>query len=374
MVAKVRPGDLAGLTDAFCAAATNPALWESAMDTAAQVTGSTGAALLPVRGHLPSVPISQSVGELFSAYFHDGWHRHDPRHAGIPALIRRGVMTDFDVGPPDEFVRTPIYRELCAPLGLRWVAGVKVAAGDDLWCLAIQRSADEGPFAPRDVRRLTALSKSLSAAAATARAFGFARAEAALHAFEISGSAVVLFDRCGEVFRINKAAEGLLGHDLQIVRKRLVSRDQDATAALDHALHALLWHPSGGSLQPPISLRRRDGHPILAYLSRLSGIAADCFAPCQSVAVLVDLEARVRLVERDVMSVFNLTPAEARLAARLSSGDSIDEIAAELGITYETSRKQLKSIFQKTDTNRQAQLVALLAQVSAGRGSRVWDE
>jgi DNA-binding CsgD family transcriptional regulator len=161
------------------------------------------------------------------------------------------------------------------------------------------------------------------------------------------------------------------GHDLQIVRSRLVSRDQAATAALDRAVHALLWRADGASLQPPVVMRREEGQPILAYASRLSGVAADCFAPCQVIAVLVDLEARVRLVERDLMSIFNLTPAEARLASRLSSGDSIEEIAGQLSITYETSRKQLKSIFQKTNTHRQAQLVALLAQFSVGRSSPV---
>jgi DNA-binding CsgD family transcriptional regulator len=367
MATRARPGDLVRLTHIFSAAATNPALWEEAMATAAQVTGSTGAALLPLRGSLPTVPISQSVGELFANYFRDGWYQNDPRYAGIPALIRRGAMSDFDVGPPEEFVRTPIYQELCAPLGLRWVAGVKVAAGDDLWCLAIQRSAAQGPFAPQDMRRLSALSRSLSAAAATARAFGFARAEAALDAFEMSGSAVVLFDRSGDVFRLNRAAQSLLGRDLHIVRNRLVSRDQAGTAALDRTLHAVLWPRDGSSLQPPVSLRREEGHPILAYVSRLSGVAADCFAPCQAVAVLVDLEARVQLVERDLIGVFSLTPAEARFASRLSSGESIEAIAAELGITYETSRKRLKSIFQKTNTHRQAQLVALLAQFSVGR-------
>ena len=162
MATKARSGDLASLTHAFSAAAANPALWEDAMAVAAQATGSTGAALLPLRGYLPNVPISQSVGELFAAYFRDGWYKTDPRYAGIPALIQRGVMSDFDVAPPDEFVRTPIYRELCAPLGLRWVAGVKVAAGDDLWCLAIQRSAAEGPFTPHDIRRLSVLSRGLS--------------------------------------------------------------------------------------------------------------------------------------------------------------------------------------------------------------------
>jgi len=65
MVGKIRPGDLVSLTDVFSAAAVNPAHWEDAMAAAAQATGSTGAALLPLRGHLPTVPISQSVGELF---------------------------------------------------------------------------------------------------------------------------------------------------------------------------------------------------------------------------------------------------------------------------------------------------------------------
>jgi DNA-binding CsgD family transcriptional regulator len=364
MVAKPRCGDFVSLTHAFSAAAVNPTLWEGAMDAAAQVTGSTGAALLPIRGHLPSVPISQSVGELFAAYFRDGWYKTDPRYAGIPSLIRRGVMSDFDVGPPDEFVRTSIYRELCAPLGLRWVAGVKVAAGDDLWCLAIQRSANEGPFGPQDIRRLSAVSQNLSAAAATARAFGFARAEAALDVFEMSGSAVVLFDRSAEVFRLNRAAEHLLGDDLRIVHNRLVARDHDATANLDRALHALLWSPDGPSLRPPVTLPRQERYPILAYASRPTGVSADCFAPCQAIVVLVDLEARVRLVEQDLMNTFGLTPAEARLASRVSSGESIEEAAIELGVTYETTRKHLKSIFQKTGTHRQAQMVALLAHFS----------
>ncbi len=51
MAKKARPGDLANLTHAFSAAAVDPALWEDAMGIAAQVTGSTGAALLPALIH-----------------------------------------------------------------------------------------------------------------------------------------------------------------------------------------------------------------------------------------------------------------------------------------------------------------------------------
>jgi DNA-binding CsgD family transcriptional regulator len=57
---------------------------------------------------------------------------------------------------------------------------------------------------------------------------------------------------------------------------------------------------------------------------------------------------------------FGLTPAEARLVLRLVAGDSLRSAAKALGIKYETVRTHLKSVFQKTRTRRQAELVILV--------------
>ena len=57
---------------------------------------------------------------------------------------------------------------------------------------------------------------------------------------------------------------------------------------------------------------------------------------------------------------FGLTPAEARLALRLVAGDSLKNSAQALGIGYETARTTLKSIFHKTGTCRQAELVIVI--------------
>ena len=62
--------------------------------------------------------------------------------------------------------------------------------------------------------------------------------------------------------------------------------------------------------------------------------------------------------------LYDLTPAEARLAQGLASGDSLDEVATGLGIRMSTARTQLGSIFAKTDTRRQAKLVALLCHLA----------
>ena len=57
---------------------------------------------------------------------------------------------------------------------------------------------------------------------------------------------------------------------------------------------------------------------------------------------------------------FGLTPAEARLALQLVAGDTLRAAAVKLSITYETARTELKNIFSKTGTRRQAELVIVI--------------
>ncbi len=64
---------------------------------------------------------------------------------------------------------------------------------------------------------------------------------------------------------------------------------------------------------------------------------------------------------------FGLTPAQSRLVLRLVAGDSLRLSAAALGIGYETARTTLKSVFRKTKTHRQAELVTMI--IHAGLAS-----
>jgi DNA-binding CsgD family transcriptional regulator len=57
---------------------------------------------------------------------------------------------------------------------------------------------------------------------------------------------------------------------------------------------------------------------------------------------------------------FGLTPAEARLVLRLVAGNTLKLSAAALDIGYETARTTLKSVFHKTRTCRQAELVIVI--------------
>ena len=63
---------------------------------------------------------------------------------------------------------------------------------------------------------------------------------------------------------------------------------------------------------------------------------------------------------------FGLTPSEASLALHLVTGEPLRSAAAELHISYETARTQLKRIFSKTGTGRQAELVIVIVTACPG--------
>jgi len=335
------------------------------MEVVAASSGSFGAVVVPISGRLPSFPHTRSVEPAFERYIEDGWVTRDERYRAVPIILNRGLATEFDFTNPDEISRHPYYQEFVAPFQLRWWAGIKFACGTDHWCLSLFRTPAQGAFSDEEQRQLIELSKRLSAAGELMRSLGFARADAAMAAFDASGTAILMLDRHGQVVRSNGAALQTLGDGVQIVKGRLTSFNHDATSQLERALHGLLWQRSSLALLPPVPLARHHGRPLLAYLLRLEAVTVDAFAPCQAIVVLVDPDHRAVPPGDHLRLLFGLTQAEARLAVALAAGTALDECANALEISRETARTQLKRVFAKTGTQRQAELVALLAQLPA---------
>jgi DNA-binding CsgD family transcriptional regulator len=351
------------LTEAFAAAAVDPARWGEAMDIASDATGSFGATLLSLRRVTSDLQMSASVGEVVEDYIGKGWIQRDERIQTIPTILRRGVSSEFDFTTSDNMARSPYYQDFLGRHRLKWFAGVKMGDGEDAWGLMLQRTIVQGPFSPEELGRLAELSRRLAGATALANAFGRARMESALAAFDVSRTAAAAIDRSGEVLRLNHSAECLLGPDLQVIRKRLVSVARDATATLDRALHALVW-AKGHALHAPVVLPRRVGRPIIAYPSRVPAEALFGLAACVGFVVLVDSEASLSADGNALVSAFGLTPAEARLAVRFLAKGSLEEAAGDLGVSIDTARNQLKSVYQKTGVRRHGEIIALLSRLA----------
>lgn len=63
--------------------------------------------------------------------------------------------------------------------------------------------------------------------------------------------------------------------------------------------------------------------------------------------------------------LFRLSPAEAAIAMALATGADLHEIAEERHVKLNTLRSQIASIMAKTNTRRQAELVALVARLES---------
>lgn len=71
-------------------------------------------------------------------------------------------------------------------------------------------------------------------------------------------------------------------------------------------------------------------------------------------------------LEEVLVSLYNLTPAEARVAAKLIEYPQLDIAAEALNISLSTAKTHLKRIYRKTNTNRQSVLVHKIINGPAG--------
>jgi DNA-binding CsgD family transcriptional regulator len=68
-----------------------------------------------------------------------------------------------------------------------------------------------------------------------------------------------------------------------------------------------------------------------------------------------------------VQSLFDLTPAEARVARSLASGKTVQAIATEGEVSLNTVRTHVRHVLAKTGCDRQAAVVALLTGITQPR-------
>jgi len=88
--------------------------------------------------------------------------------------------------------------------------------------------------------------------------------------------------------------------------------------------------------------------------------ARDIFTGAVNIFVVTLLSSPKAPPAHILHGLFDLSPAEARIAQRLVEGSSVEEIATAHDLSRETVRNQLKSVMAKTGTSRQAELVGLL--------------
>ncbi|MCG8905963.1 PAS domain-containing protein [Pseudomonas sp. DP-17] len=258
--------------------------------------------------------------------------------------------------------RDPYYQEFQRPNGMHNVSCVKLNEQDasGIYLSVLTNIGARYP-APQEQALLNRVSQHLTRAA---RMFGRidAMRQQLAHRdllLDQHPTPLWLLEGNARVLYANQAAQqrlGLRGSLFQEVFGRLHCRQHDAK------LQALVRHAAPGTGKGKagwLPLDDGSGQELLVTPVPAEASFNQPFQRPLVLLALLDAHRQSGLLG----DLFGLTPAEQRLGALLVSGLAPEQCADQLGTSINTVRSQLRALFRKTRTSRQAELVSLLVRL-----------
>ena len=180
----------------------------------------------------------------------------------------------------------------------------------------------------------------------------------------VSSRALLLLDAHGQVEQLSSGAELLLAQPgaVAVRGRRLAAayagEQRKIDAALAQVSHAAVTGagPTGVRLSNPAG----NGPWTLTIRPVLSSFGPFGHVTCH---LLVEIHAGLPKIGSlaIVQSLFDLTGRELQVVRLLADGHSPESLAQEMQISFHTARAHLRSIFAKTGTSRQSELMHLAA-------------
>ena len=352
----------------FEEAALDPSKWLNALEEFARATGSSRAELIGA-GSQPGSSFSwvTSVDDrAMQDFFASGGHSPETNFR-IAADDGRSVLQIADERRYDQakqHLARDDFVDFCEQYGMvHGCQTVLLRERDGLIGMSVLRTRGEGRTSENEQKIFA------DGAVAAARAVRLQRAveEQGRHllagTFEAMATPCVLIDAFGPVRSVTSAAERFLtDQDLIHVREgQLGSRDPVLDSEMARAVRAAI---------APVPARyarlvagKATANPLVIEIFALARAAWSLPFAISVLAVIrspgkLPLDAAQRLIR-----AFELTPAEADVALLLCQGRPRDEIAAHRGVSSETLRSQLRSIYSKLGCNREAELIILARSV-----------
>jgi DNA-binding CsgD family transcriptional regulator len=165
----------------------------------------------------------------------------------------------------------------------------------------------------------------------------------------------------------NKQADAMLaeGKVVRAAARRLAAANPEADRALRDVFAAAgAGDAAVGINGIAVPLITRDGDRHVAHVLPLtSGARKQAGTEYSAVAAAFVRKADLEFTHpvNALAESYKLTPAELRVLMTIVQVGGVPEVAPVLGVSVPTVKTQLRRVFEKTGTNRQADLVKLVA-------------
>ncbi len=364
-----RDNELITLINLIYEAALDSDFWPSVLMALADAVGAAQIAMVSVdrRANVVSTFAPRLDPDLLASW---------QKYWAFPVLARASlrptgeIYTLDSLVPREEFVATRFFNEFWRPaqFGLS-AAGANLLVEDQFSALIFFSNAPDKEFlTTQQMHIFEVVLRHLSRAVRISRRLGELEREqvATVGRLESPQEGALLVDASGRVVRANAAAEAMLddGDGIFLDNGRLAAESEILQKLITScAQFSLFLGGPGSEFKIP---RKHPRSPLHLTVTPLRSKTQLADFPWISVGIPVaivtvrdpDVDRRRR--EINLRRRFGLTAAEAGLATEILKGDGRIAAATRRGISDATARTHLSSIFEKTGTHRQAELISLL--------------
>jgi DNA-binding CsgD family transcriptional regulator len=355
------------LIDRIYECAFAPDLWPGVLDELARIADAHGGFLFAANEKVLNWTASEQMRGNVQRFVNGDWLTRGQRMRRLVGARHAGFLTEYDLYTEAELAADPIYRDLMWPAGFGWgVATAVPLPTGDMVCLSIERTRERGPVEQEVVRQLDILRPHLARGALLSARLQLERARAASETLALIGLPALVMDDHGKVLAANHLIEALTGHVHWRANDRVSLKDRAADALFQQAL--ITFGLDTGAPVRSFALRGADPDAaMVAHAVPIRGTARDIFVRCAGILVLTPVALPNAPPVELIQSLFDLSPAEARVARHLATGSTVGEIASADGVSTNTVRTQVRGVLEKTGLRRQTEVVALLGGVALPR-------
>ena len=342
-------------------AAVVPEKWQAILGRLAVIADAEGTLLFAACPGPPRWLASEAIQHTMEEWIGSKWYLDNPRGQRLVPREEPRFLTDLDAMTTEEINASDFYTKLLRPRGLGWCVGTSIRspAGDTL-VFSIEKAHAKGPV-PRSVaEQLDSLRPHLARASLLSGRLGLDRAKSTVATLEAIGLPAAALTPNGRVVSANA---GFLASEPRI-RIGAGNVIQLAAAPAQALLMEAISNSgiASGRIGKSIPVRAVGTEPaFVAHVVPLRGGGLDVFTGALSIVFTTSIIPSASPAPSLLQALFDLTPAEARTAGQITEGKSIGQISSATGISQNTIRTHLKSVFQKTGVERQAELVSLLS-------------
>ncbi len=287
-----------------------------------------------------------------------GWIPRSERFNRLLRAKQTGFIPDSILYTPEEMRDDPAYRDLLRPRGMGWASATAIAlpTGDDM-VIALERAYDQGSASPSVLETLNEVHSHLARASFVAARMQLERARAASQVLALLGIPALVFEDNGKTLAANQLIEALSGFILWRTKDRIALGDTRADALLRDAIATVDRDDAPSVRSFPV---RNADSAMIAHVVPIRGSARDIFSRCAALLMLTPVTRPEAPSVELIRSLFDLPPAEARVARGLAAGQTVRDLAADSGTSANTVRSHVNAVLTKTGYSRQSDVVALL--------------